>query len=103
MTRTEFQGLSNAYWTAPTLSTSFPPVISGNSGFLTTIPYPDVFSTPTTGEGNENIYGKRELVFTTLPQTFAVANVLPMSGGYPRLNTKGLAGTFRRSKYTVQI
>lgn len=98
-----FMNPSNAYWAPPQFKKSFQKPISGNQGFLINIPYPDPISTPSTGEGNENIYGKRELVFTTLPEMFAVGNVLPTTGGIPRLDPNSFAGQHSRSDYTIRV
>ena len=95
---------SNAYWAPPQYTQTSLKPLSGNLGFLLNLPYPDPISTPfTNGEGDENIYGKRELVFTTFPEMYAVGNILPMTGGIPRLDPTSFAATHSREKYTVRV
>lgn len=94
---------SNAYWAPPQYKQSFMKPVSGHVGFLLNLPYPDPIMTPTTGEGNQNIYGKRELVFATLPESFAVGDILPTTGGIPRLDPNSLAGKYSRLDYTTRV
>ena len=94
---------SNVYWHAPQYSQTSLKPISGNLGFLLNLPYPDPVSSPTTGEGNENIYGKRELVFTTLPEMYAIAGVMPVTAGVPRVDPTSFHATHSREHYTVRV
>ena len=94
---------SNAYWAPPPLKQTFLKPFFG-TGFLINLPYPDPVFSPSTGEGAENILGKeKELVFTTLPETFAVADILPMTGGVPRVDPNSFAGTHTRAAYTRRV
>ena len=98
---------SNVYWHPPqyTVASAKPPLPgSGHLGFLMNLPYPDpVTAGFTNGVGNENIYGKRELVFSTLPEMYAVGNIMPMTSGIPRVNPQGLAATHSREQYTLRV
>ena len=70
---------------------------------LKNLPYPDPVSAQAThGEGSEHIYGKRELVFTELPEMYAIANVLPTTAGYPRVDPNSAAATHSLAAYTVR-
>ena len=94
---------SNVYWSPPQYTTTSLKPISGNLGFLMNLPYPDPVSTSFYyGEGSENIYGKRELVYSTFPEMYAVGNVMPMTAGIPRVDTRGILTTHSREKYTGQ-
>ena len=99
-----FMNPSNAYWAPPQFKQSFQKPISGNLGFLMNLPYPDPVSTPSTGEGNQNILGKQEeLIFTTLPEMYAIGDILPTTGGIPRIDPNSLAGQHSRSDYTRRV
>jgi len=103
MTQKQFMNPSNVYWTPPQYKQTFLKPRSGNIGFLLNLPYPDPVSTPFYyGEGSENIYGKRELVYTTLPEMYAVANIMPMTAGIPRVDPRSFQATHSREKYTVR-
>ena len=100
----QFMNPSNVYWAPPqyTQQTMYP--ISGNLGFFFNLPYPDPVSAGfTNGEGNENILGKRELVFTTLPEIYAVANVMPTTNGLPRVDPNSFHGRHNRLHYTIRV
>ena len=103
MSRNQYMNPSNVYWSPPQYTTTSLKPISGNLGFLMNLPYPDPVSTSFYyGEGSENIYGKRELVYSTFPEMYAVGNVMPMTAGIPRVDTRGILTTHSREKYTVQ-
>ncbi len=104
MSKPKYMNPSNAYWAPPQYKRTSLKPISGNLGFLFNLPYPDPVSTPfSNGEGNPNIYGKRELVFSALPEMYAIGNILPTTGGVPRLDPNGLAATHSRAAYTVRV
>jgi len=103
MSRTQFMNPANVYWAPPQYTQTFRKPISGNLGFLLNLPYPDPVSTSFYyGEGSENIYGKRELVYSTLPEMYAVGNVMPMTAGIPRVDTRSFAATHSREQHTVR-
>ena len=104
MTYAKFMNPSNVYWHPPQYTTTSQKPISGNIGFLMNLPYPDpVTAGVTNGAGNQNIYGKRELVFSTLPEMFAVGNIMPTTGGIPRVDPNSLAATHSREQHTVRV
>lgn len=105
MPRTQFMNPSNAYWTPPQYTKTSEMSKSGHPGFFLNLPYPDPISQPwgMFGEGNQNIYGKRELVFTALPEMFAVGDVLPTTGGYPRVDPRSIAAQVSRSHHTIRV
>ena len=94
---------SNVYWSPPQYTTTSLKPISGNLGFFLNLPYPDPVSTPFYyGEGNENIYGKRELVYSAFPEIFAIANVMPMTAGIPRIDPRSFHANYSRETHTVR-
>ena len=104
MTHKQYMNPANVYWSAPMYKQTSLKPISGHTGFLLNLPYPDPVSTPfNNGEGSNNIYGKRELVFTGLPEIYAVGNIVPTTGGVPRIDPKSFAATHSREYYTVRI
>ena len=105
MPRTQFMNPSNAYWRPEQMQQTFTKPISGTTGFLINIPYPDPVFTPMgyAGGGSENIYGKRELVFTTLSEMHAVGNVLPFTVGLPRVDPNSFAAKHSREQHTVRV
>ena len=99
----QFMNPANVYWSAPQYTQTNLKPVWGHLGFLMNLPYPDPVSTQATyGEGNENIYGKRELVFTELPEMHAIANVMPTTGGFPRVDPNSLQATHSLAAYTVR-
>ena len=100
----QFMNPSNVYWSAPqyTIQTMQP---MDYLGFFINIPYEDPVSTPMgyAGEGSSDIYGKRELVYTTLPEIFAVGGILPTTAGFPRINPNSEAARHSREHYTVRL
>ena len=101
---TQFMNPSNVYWSAPQYTNTFLKPISGISGFLMNLPYPDPVSGQTySGEGGENIYGRRELVYTTLPEIYPIGNILPTTGGIPRVDPTSLHGQHSREAFTRRI
>ena len=104
MSGTQFMNPSNVYWHAPQYKVTSLKPISGNIGFLMNLPYPDPVSTVFyAGEGNQNIYGKRELVFSELPEMYAIGNIIPTTAGYPRVDPNSLAAQHSRQNYTVKV
>jgi len=104
MPRTQFMNPANVYWSPPQYTTTTLKPISGNIGFLLNLPYPDPVSSPFYyGEGSENIYGKREMVYSTLPEMYAVGNIMPMTAGVPRVDPNSFQATYSREKHTVRI
>ena len=104
MPKPKYMNPSNAYWAPPQYQVSSLKPISGNLGFLLNLPYPDPVSGPFSfGEGNTDIYGKRELVGSSFPELYAIGNVLPLTGGIPRVAPNGLAATHSRAAYTVRV
>ena len=104
MPRKQFMNSSNVYWAPPQFTKTFLKPISGHTGFLMNIPYPDPVSTPFYyGEGSQDIYGKRELVYSTLPELYAIGNVMPHTAGYPRVNPRSFAARHSREQHTVRI
>ena len=103
MSGTKFMNPSNVYWHPPQYTVAGLKPISGNIGFLLNLPYPDPVSTEFSGQGNENIYGKRELVYSTLPEMYAVGNILPTTGGHPRIDPNSLAARHSRADFTVRV
>ena len=100
----KFMNTTNVYWAPPQYTQTNLKPISGHVGFFLNLPYPDPVSTTATfGEGNENIFGKRELVFSEHPEMHAFGGVVPMTSGIPRVDPKGLAGSFNRGHYTIKI
>ena len=99
----QFMNPANAYWAPPQYTqTSLKPVW-GHLGFLVNLPYPDPVSAQATyGEGNENIYGKRELVYTELPEMYAIGNIMPTTGGYPRVDPNSFHARHSLEAYTVR-
>ena len=97
--------VSNAYWAPPQYTQTSLKPISGNTGFLMNLPYPDPVSTGMySGEGSENIYGdNRKLVFTTLPEIYPVGNILPTTGGIPRVDPNSAHGQHNRDNFTLRI
>ena len=82
---------SNVYWQAPKqfYEVNFYDTIKPNNlGFLKSLPYPDPVQTPFYyGEGrNYATIGDKTLYKGTFPETYAVQNVLPSTGGIPRMN-----------------
>ena len=75
-----------------------------SDGVLYNIPYRDPVSTGFYyGEGREALPPRNELVFSTQPETFAVANILPTVAGVPRINPNAWQHTFSRSQHTMKI
>ena len=104
MSYAKFMNSSNVYWHPPQYTITSAKPISGNIGFLMNLPYPDPVSAGFThGVGNENIYGKRELVFSALPEMYAVGNIMPMTGGIPRVDPNGLAASHSREQHTLRV
>jgi len=101
---TQFMNPSNVYWAAPQYTRTFLKPISGNPGFLMNLPYPDPVSGQMySGEGRENIYGLRELVYTTLPEIYAIGNILPTTGGVPRVDPTSVHARHSREAFTRRI
>ena len=99
----QFMNSANVYWQPPQYTVTSLKPISGNVGFLMNLPWPD----PVTagfyeGQGNENIYGKRELVFSNFPEMIMVGGVLPTTSGIPRVDPNSFAAKFSREHYTVR-
>lgn len=104
MSRFQFMNPANAYWAPPQYTVTQEMSRSGHIGFFMNLPYPDPITQPWSyGEGNENIYGKRELVFTTLPEMYAVGNVLPMTSGIPRVDPRSFQAQHSREHYTLKV
>ena len=104
MSFAKFMNPSNVYWSPPQYKTTSLKPISGNLGFLMNLPYPDPVSAGFThGAGNQNILGKRELVFTGLPEMYTVGGIMPTTGGLPRVNPNGLAASHNREHYTLRV
>jgi len=100
----KYMNPSNVYWNPPQYTQTSLKPLSGHTGFLLNLPYPDPVSGPFYyGEGSENIYGKREYVYSTLPDLYAIGNILPTTGGIPRVDPSGLAATHSRTDYTVKV
>ena len=100
----KFMNPSNVYWQPPQYTQAFDTPLSRTTGFLMNIPYPDpVSATVTFGEGSENIYGKREIITSSLPELYAVGDVLPTTGGYPRIDPNGFAARHSRELHTIKI
>ena len=103
--RTQFMNPTNAYWAQPQFKQTFAKPISGNLGFLMNLPYPDPVSTGLyEGQGSENVFGKRELVYTTLPEMYTVGgNIMPFTGGIPRVDPNSFQARINRESHTVRI
>ena len=101
--RREFMNPANVYWKPPQYKQTFLPPISGTLGYLHNLPFPDPVSTLTFGQGNENIYGKREMVFTGLPELFAVGGILPTTAGHPRVDPNSFAAQHNRQDFTIKV
>lgn len=104
--RSEFMDVTNVYWTTPqiTQTSLFP--MSGHLGFHITLPYPDPVSVPSgySGEGSENVFGKREMVYTNLPEMFTVGgNIMPTTSGIPRVDPNSFAARVNRKTMTVRV
>ena len=98
-------GVTNVYWSAPQVTQTSMAPISGHFGFHMDLPYPDPVSAGWfDGQGNENIYGKREQVLTSLPELFTVGgNIMPFTSGVPRVDPKGFAARVSRSAMTLKV
>ena len=98
--------LTSTYYTAPSTqvnSQTGAPHFS-HDGVLYNIPYRDPVSTGAVfGDGNQNVLGEQKLVFETMPETFAVANILPTVAGIPRINPYSHENRFSRKDYTVRF
>ena len=103
--RTQFMNPSNVYWSTPQYTQTFLKPRSGNIGFLMNLPYPDPISTGFyEGQGGENIYGKRELVYSTLPEMYTVGgNIMPHTAGIPRVDPQSFAAKVSRESVTVRV
>ena len=95
---------SNVYWNPPQLTITSDMGYSGHLGFFLNLPYPDPISQPWAfGEGNSNIYGKRELVFSGLPEITAIENILPTTAGYARVDPSSFEARHSQSDYTLRV
>ena len=97
--------LTSAFWKAPSTQVNFnSDVHFSHDGILYNIPFRDPVQTGFVyGEGNQNVYGLRKLVFSTEPETFAVGNVLPTTAGIPRIDPYSRENRFSREDYTIYI
>ena len=100
----QFMNPSNVYW-APEQNNVQTLKPFDYQGFLFNLPYQDPVSTPMgySGDGSENIYGKRELVFTTQPEYFAVGGIVPTTAGIPRMDINSAAAKHSREHFTVRV
>ena len=96
---------SNAYWTPTQYKQTFMKPVSGHLGFLMNLPYPDPISTPFyEGQGSQDIYGKREHVYTTLPEMYTVGGaIMPFTGGIPRVDPHSFQAKVSRESMTVRV
>ena len=95
---------SNSYWNSPTTQVTSNNIIHfSHDGILYNIPWPDPVQTNWDyGDGNQNILGEQKLVFSNWPETYAVANTIPTTAGYPRINTKSWQNRFSREAQTLR-
>ena len=96
---------ANAYWTPPPLfqkPMNFLRPVSNTTGYSIVLPFQDPVCTPHY-YGENPVYGRREYAFNTLPEMYAVANIMPTSGGIPRINPFSFAATNKRSHSVIPI
>ena len=96
---------SDAFWAPPqfTIHSNYKSV-SGHTGFLFNLPFPDPVSTGFVyGDGNQNVFGKRELVYSTLPELQAFGNIIPTTAGHPRVDPNSREARFSRADYTIKV
>ena len=95
---------SNAYWNPPPLfqenTMSFLKPLVHTTGFTINIPYPDPVSGPHY-YGENPVFGRREYGFGTLPELYAVQNILPTTAGKPRINPFSFAAKYKRKVLKV--
>ena len=96
---------SNTYWKSPASMVSYDNVHHfSHDGILYNIPYMDPVQTNWEfGDGNQNIYGEQKLVFSTSPETWPVANIMPTTNSKPRINPHSWENTFSREAQTVRF
>ena len=94
---------THPYWTPPvdfTTRKQLPPV-ARTYGFQWKLPWRE----PTTAGyyfGENPVWGRREQVFSSRPEYFAVDNIIPASGGHPLMNPLTKDMQFSRKHFTVQ-
>ena len=96
---------SNAYWTPRAFflqnTRSLPP-LTNTTGFLINLPWPDPVSTPSY-YGENPVWGRKEYGFSTLPELYAIGNIMPTTAGIPRVNPHGFAAKANRTHSIVRI
>ena len=94
---------THPYWTAPTQFRQQKMLrpISGDLGFQFNIPWP-MPSSAGYYFGEEAPWGRREHVYSSLPEWFSVNNIVPASGGLPLVNPHSSEMTFDRERFTVR-
>lgn len=96
--------LTTPFWKAAPSQVNFNSNIRfSNDGIIYNIPFRDPVSTGYVyGDGNQNVLGEQKLVFSTQPEVFSVANILPTVGGIPRVNPYSWENRFNREEHTVR-
>ena len=73
--------------------------IARNLGFQFQIPWP-LPATAGFYDGQNPIWGRRELVFSGNPEYFAVGNTIPSAGGVPLINPYSREMQYSRENFT---
>ena len=94
--------LTNPYWAPEAVySTGVKgqKTFENHRGFFFKLPHPDI---QTSGFyfGENPGYGRRQLVFRSDPEYYAVDRTVPSSGGVPKYNPRDPIYAFDRSKFT---
>ena len=101
---TGLQNATNPYWTPqPIYNWGIKSQKTNDGyGFTFKLPFPDI-STAGWYFGEEPVPQRRELVFRSDPEYFAVENTIPSSGGVPKYNLYDPIYQFRRSDHVQKI
>ena len=90
---------ANAYWTPPPIfqkPMNFLRPLTNTTGYSIVLPHHDPVSGPHY-YGENPVYGRSELASNTLPELYSVANIMPTSGGLPRVNPFSFAAKNKRT------
>ena len=99
--------VTHPFWSAPkefvgqkSFQQTFTP-IARNLGFQFQMPWP-LPQTAGFYDGQNPVLGRRELVFSSQPEYFAVGNTIPSAGGVPLVNPYAPEMKFSRRNVTTQ-